>query len=636
VTRVSSVAIALTMLLASSPGHPTTNAQSPAQPVASGSPSSRTSPDSPRRTVRLDAIVVDKQGRPIADLTPADVAVTENGVTQKVDTIQIARRSPPPVGPVNEPGPVNGPDDEERAAREPGTRVIGLYLDEFHVQSGASTDRVRHAVARFIDEQLRPGDLVIVMKPLDPLTSIRFTRDRDVARRAVENFSGRKEDYAPRTTFEEQYLGRSPSAVIAARAQIVLSGVRALTTRIGELDAGLSALVLVTEGFTSELPRSRERRLPDLQGLTRVASRSRTLLYAFDPADQPHVVDPADAADPDGGVTPLEALQAVARQTGGDVVRAGEDLAPAFQRVSRDLDSYYVVTFTPASAADGRFHAIQLTSTRKDAQIRTRSGYWAPFPPETRTTRASTAPIVPMRMVRRSLLIDSWLGVMMEPDGRRRIIFTWTPAGTPAKPQKPVSRPDVVTLKVTTLSGAVLFDGDVAPARGFGVTGQRSDSATFKADPGRLQLDLTISKADGTKLDVGSQDFDVPEIRAGRPFIFPVQLFRTASARELREISADANAAPMPGREFRRTETLLLRVPTYDLSGGQVTVSAKLINRVGAMLTELKAMPFENSTTLSQFDLPLARFAPGEYSIEIAAQSPSGTSRELIRLRITG
>jgi hypothetical protein len=77
-------------------------------------------------------------------------------------------------------------------------------------------------------------------------------------------------------------------------------------------------------------------------------------------------------------------------------------------------------------------------------------------------------------------------------------------------------------------------------------------------------------------------------------------------------------------------------VATYDTSGGQVTVSAKMINRVGATLTELKAVPFDNSPTLSQFDVPLARFAPGEYSIEIAAQSASDTARKLIRLRMTG
>ena len=87
-------------------------------------------------------------------------------------------------------------------------------------------------MSHFIDEQVRPSDLLVVMKPLDHLTEIRFTRDRDEARKAVSSFNGRRGDYTPRTPFEEQYLGRSPGAVRAARAQIVL--VR--TARAGDQD----------------------------------------------------------------------------------------------------------------------------------------------------------------------------------------------------------------------------------------------------------------------------------------------------------------------------------------------------------------------------------------------------------------
>ena len=67
-----------------------------------------------------------------------------------------------------------------------------------------------------------------------------------------------------------------------------------------------------------------------------------------------------------------------------------------------------------------------------------------------------------------------------------------------------------------------------------------------------------------------------------------------------------------------------------------VQVSAKLVNRVGTVLVVLAPMAEEAGRTLTQFDLPLARFAPGEYSIEVAAHSDAGTARELIRFRITG
>ena len=45
------------------------------------------------------------------------------------------------------------------------------------------------------------------LKPLDHLTEIRFTRDRDAARQSVSSFTGRRNDYTPRNTFEEQYPG---------------------------------------------------------------------------------------------------------------------------------------------------------------------------------------------------------------------------------------------------------------------------------------------------------------------------------------------------------------------------------------------------------------------------------------------
>jgi VWFA-related protein len=596
-----------------------------------------TAPGAPR-TVTIEAIVTDKQGKPVVDLQPADVTILENGVQHKVSDVRLRSRGLPLVGPVDTPLSIDTPEDEVRAAREATTRVIALYLDEFHVSAGLHTERVREALGRFVDEQIRPQDLVVVIKPLDHLTNIRFTRDRDVIRKAIASFSGRKGDYDARTPFEEQYVGRSPAAIRLARAQIVMSGLRAATTRIGELRGGLGGVVLVTEGFTTRVPRSREQRLPDLQSLVRVASRAHVLVYAFNPsALAPSAA--ADASDDDDTRSDaMAALETIAQQTGGQSLSGGQDLTLALQRVSHDLDAYYVVTFVLPSGVDGRFHGVQVSSSRKGAMVRARSEYWSPMP-EARLTRTLTPPVpLTMRAVRRSPFIDSWLGMTMDPSGRRRMIFTWTPVTNVVAPTPrriPV-RVDMVLLKVTTLSGAVLFDGEVRPARGPGITSQRADSATFLADQGRLQLDLSILQADGTKVDTGSQDFDVPEMRGGRPQILPAQLFRAASAREVREISADVNAAPLPGREFRRTETLLLRVPTWDTSGASVTVSARLINRLGSPVSDFTPVPLENNAKLSQFDLSLARFAPGEYSIEIAAQSSSGISRELIRVKITG
>jgi VWFA-related protein len=614
-------------------GHPGLWAHQAPVPVPT---TATTTPDPTARTIRIEAIVADQHGRPITDLRSADFAITDNGTAQKIDRAEW-KSNAPSVGPILPATEIKDSEDEERAAREPGTRLIALYLDEYHVSAGENTDRVRVAVSRFIDDQVRPNDLLVVMKPLDHLTEIRFARDRAAAKTIVSSFNGRRGDYTPRTQFEEQYLGRSPGAVRAARAQIVLSGLRALATRMGDLNGGLGGIVLMSEGFTTDVPRARERRLPDLQGLVRAASRFRVLLYAFDPGAVP--LSPPDPAsvDADPELESSAVLQSLARQTGGDAVAAGHDLGPAFQRVSTDLDSYYVLTFTSTNPNDGRFHSLQVTSSRRGAQVRARSGYWAPLPSELRTTRVSPPAMLPTRALRRSTLIDSWFGLTVEPDGQRRIIFTWTPSTAPvATRTRPARRPDVVALKVTTPMGSVLFEGEVGPAHPGNASLLRPDSAVFQASPGRLQFDLTILQADGSRLDTGAVDYEVPNVRGVTPVILPPQVLSAASAREFRDISANANAAPLPGREFRRTERLLLRVATFDPGGNTVRVSAKLINRLGVVLADLEPMPDEAGRTLTQFDLPLSRFAPGEYSIEVAAKSDAGMARELIRLRITG
>ena len=76
--------------------------------------------------------------------------------------------------------------DERQAAVQDDARLFAIFLDEYHVTSGANTDRVRDALLRFVDRDLTPRDLVAVMKPLDSLFTIRLTRDRGAVRRAIE------------------------------------------------------------------------------------------------------------------------------------------------------------------------------------------------------------------------------------------------------------------------------------------------------------------------------------------------------------------------------------------------------------------------------------------------------------------
>ena len=250
-------ALALACVLLTTGRVPDIAAQQTTPTPAARSAAASSEPEPTARFVRMDAIVTDKRGRPIPNLQAADFDLVENGVAQKILAVEAAG----------------------------GDRVVALLLDEFHVSAGPNTARVRDAALRFVTEQLRPSDRLVVLKPLDSLSNIEFSRDRSAAKHAIETFSGRKGDYTALSEFEEKYIGRSPEAVQAARVQIVLSGLRALTLSLGELQPGRSAIVLVTEGFLRDPKRDRERRVPDVQGLVRAASRHNIAIYGFDPRD---------------------------------------------------------------------------------------------------------------------------------------------------------------------------------------------------------------------------------------------------------------------------------------------------------------------------------------------------------------
>lgn len=548
------------------------------------------------------------------NLRAADFEVVESGVVQQIEAAELRTASSNRLGAPTT--AIASDADEVRAAREPGTRVIALLLDEFHVSRGESTERVRAALRHFMDELVRPTDLLVVLKPLESVTAIRFTRDHQAVREAIETFEGRKGDYEARTAFERQYLGSAPEAVRAGRAQIVLSGLRALVSKLGDLQAGRSAIVVASEGVGPEVPgrdRDRERRVPAAQGLVRAASRFNVAVYVLDPA--PETDDSGKAA-----------LQRLASDTGGRVLAEPRPL----ERLARDMDAYYVLTYTSSHPADGRFYDVTVRTKRADAAVRARSGYWAPL--RTALARTVATPSAPPRALRRSAFIDTWVGLTVEETGRQRAVFTWEPA--PRAARSPANEAHVVEIKATSRDGELLYEGALVQARGNpGV--DTTASAVFEAPTGRLQLDLVILRRDGTRLDTAAQDLDLPDGAKQDPRILPPQVMRAASAREFRALAADPGAAPVPSREFRRTERLLVRVPTWSPSGSEVSLAARLVNRMGQSLRLLQ--PMTNAPAgLRQYDVPLSWLAPGEYRIELTATTPNASVREAIRFRVTG
>ncbi|HEX4567234.1 MAG TPA: VWA domain-containing protein [Vicinamibacterales bacterium] len=544
--------------------------------------------------VRIAAVVTDRLGRVVPGLTAKDFELRVDGVVQRIESVEPRGQAP---------------------------RRIAILLDEFHVDA-ADTPIVRDAVSAFVSTTLRADDMLVVLKPLDPLTTIRLTNDRGEATRAVASFSGRNGIYEPRTALEEETMGRAPALVESGRSQVVLSGLRALAAQLGTA-AGRSAILIVSNGFTQQ-EHPNVRGLPDLGNVERFANRYDVPIYAFDP----RVPAPGDAE-------PSTAIDKLVGETGGAIYR-GSNLSANLSRAAVELDSGYTLTYTPAHTDDGKFHPVQISVARTvlaragGADARARAGYISALPPDLRRSgrAADHGPLLTTRMIHRSPLINAWSGVTRVDAGLGHIAVTWLPASTSASAVQ-------IALKATTGDGRLLFEGFVSPVR-LGEPGNDAnpDRVEFDAPSGKVQIDMTILGSRGEKLDVDARDIEVPAAKGAAAIILPPIMIGTQSAREFRAAVGDANSAPDPAHQFRRTDRVLIRVPAYA-AGQPVPVSARLLNRVGQVLQTMTPLP-DRPNGITQFDLTLAPLAPGDYFLQFSAVAPSGQVDQRVPFKITG
>ena len=564
-----------------------------ARPGADG----RNTPDG---TVRVTAVVTDKRGQLVRNLKPSEFELLEDGRPQTLEAAEYVSRA------------AGGP------------RTIAFLLDEYHT-APADSASIRDRVLRFVDTRLRPGDSALVVKPLDPLTAIKPTDDRDAIRRAITSFEGRKGDYTPRTAFERNYMAQAPEAVRWARAQIVTSALRTIGTVLTQDSRGQVAIVLVSDGF--ERGRSGRDIPANLQSVVRVINRADAAVYAFTPSPPVAETDGTEDAG-DGGV---QALRRLAKDTGGDLFAGPAAFEAGFARLASDLDAHYVLTYRASHGNDGRFHALEVAVKRPEATVRARAGYVAPMS-ETMRAAASTptASSAPLRVLRRSALIQSWAGITPSEEGAD-VMLTWVPVSLVTSLR---TRAASIVITASAADGTVLFDGAVAPV-GEGRGASLPDYASFTAPVGPVRVNMKILDAKGVVLDTDARDVAVQKPRAGAATIYAPGVLRARSAREFRDIASDPAAAPTPLREFRRTERLIVRVPGVDAAGAAAEITATLLNRVRQPMRTIEPMA-ERWGTITQFDLPLASLAPGEYTLRISVNGPTGSIAEHVTFKVLG
>ena len=373
--------------------------------------------------VQVDAIVSDAGGRPIVDLIASDFDLLDDGKPVPVDRVRF-------LGAAEYSGdatlaPIRTHDDEEREASRDDVRVYAIVLDDYHVERMHEL-RVIEPLLAFVG-QLAPTDLVAVYYPLDSVTDVAFSRDRDPVLKAIRAFYGRLGDYTPKCPVEEEHL-RHPLDIPRIRREITMSALEGLATHLGGIKQGRKAIVWVTEAFNEPIDELRE--------LYEAANRANVAVYPLDPrglSTDPRVGRGPTARDVMAMQLPArEFMRTLAIETGGRPM-FGNDVKAELGQVIRDSRAYYLIAYESPHPDDGKFHRVTVRVKRPRATVFARGGYWAFKRGENTLTATAAAPVVPRAV---QVAIDG-LADSLRPNAEEPIETRWRILPAPAAPSGP-------------------------------------------------------------------------------------------------------------------------------------------------------------------------------------------------------
>ncbi|HEX8459152.1 MAG TPA: VWA domain-containing protein [Pyrinomonadaceae bacterium] len=415
--------------------------------------------------VQVDAVVVDKKGKQVTDLSADDFEIFEDNRPQKLTNFSYVLNETAP--PATETADTARPKSKDKASipapMPPGSlrpeqvrRTIALVVDDLGL-SFESTSFVRDALRKFVNEQMQPNDLVAIIRTSAGMGALQqFTSDKRQLHAAIDRVkwymggSGGVSVFAPL----EGSAGVPPTSTsdtpidrAARRAEMVsaeLEDFREEIFAVGTLGAlnfvvrgmrelpGRKSVLLMSDGFalyTADRGRGRsDRVLQALRQLTDLANRASVVVYSIDARG---LIAPGfTAADDLSGMSPQQiedalrersnelfdtqsGLAYLSQQTGGFLIKNNNDLSGGIRRVVEDQKGYYLLGYRPEGTTfDRRFHRISVKVKRPGLRVRTRTGFYGIRDEETR----------PVRRTREQQLYAALTSPFASPDVRLRLM----------------------------------------------------------------------------------------------------------------------------------------------------------------------------------------------------------------------
>lgn len=461
--------------------------------------------------VRLDISVVDATGRPITDLKPEEITITEDGQTLPVVLFQ--RVTEPSDSYVDAAIRAVSAEVSSNEAFPRGHLYV-LIFDQQHITPG-NEQRARIAAENFIRTRVRPSDRVALFAVPGPGPQIGFTSDKLRALAQLSNIRGSYQrtvttPLGTMSIFEAHQIVQGNEKIIAEamirmnsetgadfiaargnvreglatamaessstsapvlreNARTVIdrtdSESRQFLQRLADVVRNLSdiegrkTVVLFSEGFFQEnLAR-------ELEAVAAAAAQSYCVFYPFDLNARTPSITEAYAADTTLGAevqARIAPLGTLAAETDGMLVldaaaRSGEVL----ERIADRAQDYYLVGFTPSEDARlnrGKYQRMSVTVSRPGARVSARTGYALKSDEEQNDRRRSINTVLGAPFVQQGLKVDYTTYVMKAAEpGQQRVVLSLT-ADLPVA-GNPGDKADIVFVARDVRDGRVVASG---------------------------------------------------------------------------------------------------------------------------------------------------------------------------------
>jgi VWFA-related protein len=319
-----------------------------------------------------------------------------------------------------------------------------------------------------------------------------------------------------------------------------------------------------------------------------------------------------------------DALLEAAEKTGGVAVVKSNDLGKGLDRVSAQLEAYYVLGYYSTNGAfDGKYRQISVKLKVPGVQISARKGYTAPTAAEM-ANASKPKVVVPAEVAAAESAAADALGTLSRIRGSAEL-YGW---GVESKPGELTLIAEVAGQLAE--AGKWLAGADVQAIVTTG-SGEMAGSGRAKLDPGVRGVAVRVPvTGEGPwhaqlRLKNGADVLETTaEVRpkSGASLIGEPIVFRG-------DPGGVQPARPVADFFFRRTERVHIEWAT---KGAIESHQARLLDRAGHVLPVNVTLAEQPGVIVA--DLVLGPLGPGDYMIELQVSGGGTSARQLVAIRV--